>query len=129
MFGEVLDALRFLGSAFTGARQLRSQDREKFAKICDEISNVIEEFIKAPQDRSFCAELREYVLPIRNLASGRIASDEIDRLATTLNSVCDAWSKLHGTAEADLNLDSSDLDQLKEAKGLFRGLVNRLRAI
>ena len=132
MFSDVLDALRFLGSTFTGARQLGDKEQEKFAKICDDISNVLQRFIDASQDRrqsiNLCAELREYVTPIRDLANGRLASDEINRLATALNGVCDAWSKLHNSAEAGLHSDKRDLDQLVAAAGTFRGLANRVRA-
>lgn len=132
MFGDVLDALKFLGSAFTGARKLGDEEREKFAKICDAISGVLRRFIDASPDRrqsiNLCAELREYVVPIRDLATGRLPTDEINRLATALSGVCDAWSKLHGKADADLHLDGRDLDQLVEAEGSFRGVATRVRA-
>jgi hypothetical protein len=133
MFSDVLNALKFLSSAVTGRRQLKDQDRQKFAGICDNISDVLQRFIDASQDRRqsihLCAELSEYVRPIRDLASGKLASDEINRLATVLDNVCEAWSRERGAADAGLHSDERYLDQIVEAAGSFRGLANRLRAI
>ena len=133
MFGDVLDALRFLGAAFTGARQLGDEEREKFAKICDSISDLLKSFVDASGDRrqsiNLCARLREYVVPLQDLATGRLPSDEINRLATALNGVCDAWSKLHGAAEAGSSVDERDLDELVRAEGTFRGMADRVRAM
>jgi len=38
---------------------------------------------------NFCAEWREYVLPIRELATGALNRQEIARVADALDRVCD----------------------------------------
>ena len=129
MFGDVLDAMRLLGAAFTGARQLGDEEREKL----DKISNVLKHFVDASWDRkqsiNLCTELREYIVPLQEFATGRLPYAEIDRLATTLNGVCDAWSKLHDTAEAGVPWEKSDLDQIVKAEGTLRGMATRLCAM
>jgi hypothetical protein len=58
-------------------RKLGAEDREKFAKIYDATSNVLQHFIDESMDRrqsiNLCAELREYVNPMQDLARGRTA--------------------------------------------------------
>jgi hypothetical protein len=113
------------------------EDRQQFAGICDKISDVLGRFIDDEgQDRrqsiNLCARLKEYVEPIEALSHGRLPEAEINRLATTLDRVCDTWDEWkerQGKAEASLHLDSRDLDQLAEAKGMFEGLADRLRAM
>jgi len=133
MFGDVLKALDLLVTALTGRRKLRAEDREKFAKIYDEISTVLANFIVTSSDRpksiNLCAELREYVVPIRDLATGRLPSSDVDRLANALSSVCDQWARVHGNSEAGIQVNQHDLDQIAAAEGMFRGVANRIRAI
>jgi hypothetical protein len=132
MFSEVLDALKLVGDAVSGARRLSDEDRNKLGSYCDNIATVIRNFVDARHDRSksinLCAELREYVQPLRSLASGRLASEEIDRLATALDGVCHVWSQAHSRVDAGFQLGERDLDDLVKAEGTFRGMANRLRA-
>jgi hypothetical protein len=132
MFAAVLEALKLLGSALTGARKLRSEEREKFAKICEDISAVLETFIAAPRDRrqslGLCAQLREFVVPIRTLASGTLPSDEINRLALALDGVCDAWASFYSESEAGSHAEERDLDQIVAAAGTFKALAKVVRA-
>ena len=57
MFGELCEALRFVGDALDGVKQAREQDREKFAKICDGISNIWRNSMRHPRftgNQSMC---------------------------------------------------------------------------
>ena len=132
MFSAVLEALKVAVDVVTGERRRSDEEREKFAKICDDIHDVLKGFVDASQDRrqsiNLCARLSEYVKPIRALADDRLPSAEIDRLATALEGVCEAWRKLHGAAEAGAHQDEGDLDQLVKAQGTFEGMAGRLRA-
>lgn len=69
MFGAVVDAVRLLGSLITGARQLGDENRKKLAALCDQISNVMQRYIDASEDRrlsiNLCAELEEYVVSLK----------------------------------------------------------------
>ena len=132
MFTAVLEALKLLGNALTGARKLRSDERERFAKMCENISSVLQGFIDAPRDRrkslGLCAQLREFVVPLRTLASGTLPSDEINRLAQALDGVCDAWASFYGESEAGSHPEERELDQIVVAVGTFRGLAEVVRA-
>lgn len=131
MLGDVLVVVKGLASVFTWKQQLNDEKRKKFASICAEISNVLEQFSRTSDDRrlsiSLCAELRQYVEPIKDVAHGSLASDEINRLATELDQVCDAWKQLATTAEPGNHLYEGYMDQLAEGAGQFRGLAKRLR--
>ena len=132
MFSDLLEAAKALGSGITWMRQLREQDRKRFAQICEEISRVLHQYADASRQRqqaiNLCAELREYVMPIRELASGALPAAEIDRVAGALNGVCDARDRLDHAGDAEAYTGAGDLDQIIEAAGTFRGLANRLRA-
>lgn len=110
--------MKFLRGEFTARQQLGDEKRKKFASLCDAISKVLERFIETKEDRrqsiNLCAELREYVVPIRDIASGTLASDDINRLATELNGICDAWSNLASAAELGHHSYEVYLDQLEE---------------
>ena len=131
MLSDVIAAVKGLANIFTWKRQLDDEKRKKFAFICDQISTVLDKFSKASEDRrqslNLCAELRQYVEPIRDIAHGTLASDEIDRLATELDRVCDAWKQLTSQAEPSSHSSEGYIDQLVEGAGQFRGLANRLR--
>ena len=133
MLGDVIAAVNVLAGVFSRQRQLDEEKRKRLAGLCDDISNVLERAGKAGDDRrqsiSLCAELRQYVEPLRDVARDTLESDEINRLATELDRVCDAWQKLAGTAEPGGHSYEGHLDQLAEGAGLFRGLANRLRAM
>jgi hypothetical protein len=133
MFSDLLAALKALGSGFSWAVQLQAEKRKRFAALCENISNVLQQYANADQSRrqsmNLCAELREYVLPIRELASGTLAPPEIARVADALDHVCDAWSRLDEAATRRTHVDADDVDQIVEASGMFRGLANRLRAV
>src|SRR6185503_9983798 len=109
---------------FTALRQLSDEKRQKFASQCDAISNVLERFIETNEDRrgsiTLCTELRQYVEEIRDIASGTPVSDDINDLATKLDSVCDAWGKVASTAEPGNHSYEGYLDQLAEGVGQFR---------
>jgi len=132
MLGDLIAVVKGLASVFTWKRQLDDEKLKNFASLCDEISTVLEQFSKMSEDRRqsiyLCAELREYVKPIRDVAGGTLASDEISRLATKLDRVCDAWEHLASSAEPGSYSYEGYIDQLVEGAGQFRGLANRLRA-
>ena len=132
MLGDVIAVVKALAGVFTWKRQLDDDKRKKFASLCDQISNVLERVSKTSEDRrqsiNLCAELRQYVEPIKDVAHGSLASDEINRLATELDRVCDAWKQLASTAEPGSHSYEGYIDQLAEGAGQFRGLANRLRA-
>jgi len=131
MLGDVIAAVKALAGAFTWKRQLANDKRKKFAGICDQISHVLERVSKTTEDRresiNLCAELRQYVEPIREIAHGSLASDEINRLASELDKVCDAWKQLAKTRKPIGHSYEPYIDQLAEGAGQFRGLANRLR--
>jgi uncharacterized FlaG/YvyC family protein len=132
MLSDVIEILKFLTSSVKELSQLGDKRRQKLASACEKIRDVLDEFIKAPRERrkaiNLCARLREHVVPIKETATGAITSDEINRLATELDRVCDAWSKLTGGAELVEHSYEQYLDHLAEGKGLFEGLAERLRA-
>ena len=132
VFTAVLDTLKVLGSAIASKHALGEEKRQKLATLCDQISGVLTKFIQAPenhrQEIHLCAELREYVEPLRNIASGTILTQEINRLASALNTVCDAWGKLAEEARSSGHASEPYLDQLEEGAGKFSGFANRLRA-
>jgi len=132
MLGDVIAVVKGLAGVFTWKRQLDDEKRKKFATLCDQISNVLEQVSKSNEDRrrsiNLCAELRQYVEPIRGVAHGTLANDEINRLATELDRVCDAWKQLDSAAEPGSHSYEDYIDQLAEGAGQFRGLANRLRA-
>ena|SRR5687768_6100764 len=132
MLGDVITAVNVLMDVFTRKRQLDEDKRKKFAGLCDQISKVLERVSKTSEDRrqsiDLCGELRQYVGSIRDIAHGAIESDEINRLATELDRVCDAFKQLAGTAQPGSHSYEGYLDQLAEGAGRFRGLANLLRA-
>jgi hypothetical protein len=132
MFGAVLDALKVLCSAFSALLKLSQEKRGKFAGICDRISDVLINFIDATKNKkpqfNLCAELREYVVPLRDIASGAIVSKEMDRLANELEHVCDTWDRVEKEANESGRAYELDLRQIEESAGTFKGLANRLRA-
>ena len=132
MLGDVITVVKSLASVLSWKRQLDDEKRKKFAVLCDQISDVLERVSTIREDRrqsiDLCAELRQYVEPIREVARGTLASDEINDLATKLDGVCDAWKQLTDSAEPGSHSYDGFIDQLAEGAGHFRGLANRLRA-
>jgi hypothetical protein len=133
MLGDVIAAVNVLTAVFTRKRQLDDDKRKKLAGLCDQISNVLERVSKTSEDRrqsiNLCAELRQYVEPIRDVAHDTLESDEINRLAAELDRVCDAWKQLAATAEPGGHSYEGYLDQLAEGAGQFRGLAHLLQAM
>jgi hypothetical protein len=131
MFSDLLAAAKALASGITWMHQLREQDRKRFAQNCENISRVLQQYAEASWERrqaiSLCAELREYVKPIREVAPGALPAAEIDRVAGALNGVCDAWDRRDRAGGAEAHAGAHDLDQIIETAGTFRGLANRLR--
>ncbi|MFL6210616.1 MAG: hypothetical protein ACJ74W_17315 [Pyrinomonadaceae bacterium] len=131
MLGDVIAAVKGLAGIITWKRQLNDEKRKKFASLCDQISNVLQRVSETSDDRrqtiNLCAELRQYVEPIRDIGHGTLASDEINRLATELDRVCDAWKQLTTSGERGSHSYEGFMDQLAEGTGQFRGLANRLR--
>jgi hypothetical protein len=132
MFSDLLAALKAVAGTLTWAHRLRVEDRQRFAKLCDDVSGVLGEYGDASQDRrrsmNLCAELREYVQPIRELGQNALGSAELERVATALNGVCDAWSAHDGGGAASSHVPDHELDQIAAAAGMFHGLANRVRA-
>jgi hypothetical protein len=132
MFSDLLAALKAVASALTWAHRLRAEDRQRFAKLCDDASSVLRAYADASQDRrrsiNLCAELREYVQPIRELGQKALGSAELERVATALNGVCDAWSAHDGGGAKSSHVPDNELDQIAVAAGMFHGLANRVRA-
>jgi len=132
MLGDVITVVRSLASVLTWKRDLDEEKRKKFATLCDQISNVLARVSMMSEDRrqsiNLCAELRQYVGPLRDIAHDTLASDELNRLAAELDRVCEAWQRLADSAEPGSNSYEAYVDQLAEGAGHFRGLANRLRA-
>jgi hypothetical protein len=132
-FSLVLDALKFVGSAASGLAKLGDEKRKKFADICDRISEVLREFLEALEKGlppiDLCAELREYVTPIRTIASGAVSSKEIDDLATELEHLCDTWARIATEAQSGGHTVAVDREEITIAKGRFKGLAKRLRSM
>src|SRR5687767_949156 len=118
MLGDVITVVKSLASIISWKRQLDEEKRGKFAGLCDKISNVLERVSSMSEDRrkliDLCAELRMYVEPIREIADGAVDSDDINRLATELDTVCDAWKKLTASAEPGSHSYEGYVDQLAE---------------
>jgi hypothetical protein len=131
----VLEALKLLGAALTGLQQLGEKKREGLAKVCDEISSTLTEFIQAPEDRResihLCEKLRVLVGPIKDLAGGALLSEEINRLAMALNGICDDWSKFSKALESEGHSAQQylDIDGFEKVIGQCDGLAVRLRAM
>ena len=132
MFKDVLDALRFVGDAFTKGRGIRAEEREKLAKICEDVSGVLQKYSEAPRDRrasiNLCAQLREFKPKLLNLAEGKVAPTEINRLATSLEGVCDAWAKIAPESQPDSHASDLYLDQIVAAAGTFHAYADVVRA-
>jgi hypothetical protein len=137
MLGDLITIVQGLTGAVTGAfnwkRQLDDKNREKFASLCDQIGDLLERASKTSEDRresiGLCAQLREYVEPIRDVArSAAVEPDDINRLATALDGVCDAWQQLGNTAGPGSHSYEGYIDQFVAAKGHFRGLADVTRA-
>jgi len=132
MLGDLMAVVKSLTDVLTWKRQLDDERRKKFADQCDQISDVLTSVYEESKNRrqliNLCAELRRYVEPIREIAQGTLASDEIDQLATELDRVCDAWKQLNDSAELGSHLYDGYLDQIAKGAGDFRGLANQLRA-
>ena len=128
MLGDLIAVVKGLAGVFTWKRQLDDEKRKKFASLCDQISNVLERVSQTSGDRrqsiNLCAELRQYVEPIRDVAHGTLACDEINRLATELDRVCDAWEQLASTDEPSSRFIEGYIDQWRRGQP-FRGLANR----
>jgi hypothetical protein len=132
IFTFVLDALKAAASAGGWVSKLKSDDRKKFADICDEISAILKEFGEASEahrlEIKLCARLEQSARRIRKLASG-LSSEEIDSLVHELEGVCETWRRIAGEVRSSGHAAEVDLDEIARAEGEFKGLATVLRSM
>jgi hypothetical protein len=133
MFEALLKILPLTAKAFQWLLTQNDKERERFASLCERISEQLEGFAKASDDqrqsRNLCAELRVYVPEIEEIANGILTENQLKSMARELNSVCDAWSKHSEKVEKGLHITDSDLYEVQDAAGHFRGLAKLVRTL
>ena len=133
MFEALLKVVPLSASALQWLLARNAREREKFASLCERISEQMETFAKASDDlrqsRNLCAELRVYVPEIEELSEDILTDNQLKSLARELNSVCDAWSKHSDKLGKGLHMTDSNLYEVQDAAGHFRGLAKLVRTL
>lgn len=133
MFEALLKVLPLTASAFQWLLTQDTQEREAFASLCQRISENLESFAQESdsqrRSRNLCAELRVYVPEIEEMARHVLKENQLNDMAQSLSSVCDAWQKHSAKHGTDLHTLDNDLYQVQEAAGHFRGLANLVHSL
>ena len=133
MFEELLKIVPLTTSAFQWLISRNEKEREQFASLCKRISELMESFAKASDDqrrsRNLCAELRVYVPEIRKMADGILEDNQLSSMAESLSGVCDAWHKHSENLGQSSHAGNSDLGEVQDAAGHFRGLAKLVRSM
>lgn len=130
---EALTAVvKALVSSYGTLQSLGEKRRERLAILCDAIADVLEQYSGTRSERSqsvnLCAELRQYVAPIRAVAAGAATAEKIEELAQALDTVCETWSRVSAGTAFDSVSYQAAFRQIDDAAGTFRGSAVLLRA-
>ena len=124
--------VKALVSSYGALQSFGDKRRERLAVLCDAIADVLDQYSKSPADRresvNLCAQLRQYVAPIRAVASGVTNPEKIEELAQALDTVCENWGRISAEGALDSESHQASLEQINDAAGTFRGSALLLRA-
>ena len=133
MFETLLGILPLVEDAYKWIVNRNEQEREKFASICERISNLLESFANASDNerksRNLCEELRVYVPEIKKMAEGILEENQLNSMAEALDGVCDAWAKHSESLKQSSYESDSDLGEIDAAAGHFRALANLVQKL
>lgn len=133
MFDALFKVVPLAGNGLQWLLERNAREREKFASLCDRISQQLESFAKASTDqrqsRNLCAELKVYVPELEQMAEDLVNGTQLRLMAAELNSVCEAWARHSAKMEDGLHVAERDLYEIEDAAGHFRGLATLVRTM
>lgn len=133
MFEVLLKIVPLTTSAFQWLLTQDAKEREEFASLCQRISENLESFAKESdsqrRSRNLCAELKVYVPEIEDMAKRVLKDNQLKDMAQSLSSVCDAWKEHSEKLKKSSHTFDSNLYEVQDAAGYFRGLAHLVRSL